>query len=99
MLLDEWRQALAVNMTDRAGSISSPVAVGAVKLVGSVLAMCVFVVLIELALKWNHITGVYSCDNFSQVFVLVVGGSVFIRILMTLAKRLVVRDIELAIRW
>ncbi|KAF4440067.1 putative penicillin-binding protein [Fusarium austroafricanum] len=74
ILLDEWTQAPADNTTDRAGSISSPVAVGAVKLMGSVLAMGVFAVSIELTLKWNHITGVYRCDNFSQVFALVVGG-------------------------
>jgi hypothetical protein len=101
MLLEEWKQAPTQTVLSQSSTSieGGKVTVGALKLIESILAMTVFVVSIELTLMWNHIGDVYSCNSFSQVFSLVVGASVCVRIAMDLCRMLAVRDIELAVKW
>lgn len=99
VLLDEWQQAPTQASLVLTNSSHGKVTIGTVKLIGSILAMAIFIVSIEMTLMWNHIGDVYSCNSFSQVFSLVVGASVCMRIAVNLCKMVVVKDIELIIKW
>ncbi|KAF7561172.1 hypothetical protein G7046_g2973 [Stylonectria norvegica] len=68
------------------------------KTVASALALGLFVVSIELTLRWNHVRSVYTCDNFSQVFPLAIGASTLAKTVFSLGRGVVTGDISLSFR-
>lgn len=103
VLLGEWDQAPISTDGPRRASQGTQqvlkVTVRAVKLMGSFVAMAMFVTSIELTLRWNHVANVYACDSFSQVFPLVVGAWGFATTVGDLGNKLAMRDMELSMRW
>ncbi|KAK4244751.1 hypothetical protein C7999DRAFT_17022 [Corynascus novoguineensis] len=62
------------------------------RFIGSLVAIAVFIIAVELTLVWNHIRGVHTCDSFSQLFPLMVGATNFTRLCYQLFKSLLLGD-------
>lgn len=106
LLLGDWKKAPDLHQSSgqprqvQDAQLRQPhVKVQARKLIGSVATMSVFVVAIELTLRWNHIMDVYECNNFSQVFPLAIGASGFVTTVFNVGKKVSKKDLKLSLTW
>ncbi|KAL7959093.1 hypothetical protein V8C34DRAFT_123376 [Trichoderma compactum] len=65
------------------------------KFFSEIIALGIFIVMVELTLVWNHIQGIYTCLTFGQLFPLITGVGNFILFSYQLLTSLVLGDLRL----
>ncbi|KAK4237965.1 hypothetical protein C8A03DRAFT_34071 [Achaetomium macrosporum] len=61
---------------------------------GGIVALGLFVVAVELTLSWNSVRGVYTCEDFGQLFPLVLSASNLVSVSARVAKAIMMRNVS-----
>ncbi|KAI9155594.1 hypothetical protein HJFPF1_08180 [Paramyrothecium foliicola] len=96
-LLAAWNNP--TRLSPRHTALVQAVRISALKLLGCVLALVIFVVAMEMTLIWNRVKDVNACNTFSQLFPLLVGGANLARIMYQALRAVMLGDIKLEWTW